>query len=220
MTIIGTPQPTRFYLARCAACVCPVRGESPALDCPECGQRLKAERLFAVTRDGSCNGKCMSAVRPDCSCSCGGENHGARWGLPTYTTEETESELRAYRARVAREKAEAEKRAEAAARAKRRAFDRWAEGRDDIVTYLKAAYDNANDFVDAMADLIRRSEPLTERQETAVRRCMDYDRRRAEIAEQRAREAAEAKPVPTGKAITVEGTVVHTRSDEHYFGEA
>jgi hypothetical protein len=221
VTILDS-KPTAHYLARCAQCIRPVRGTSPRLSCPECGQQLTGDRLFAVTRDASCDGRCMTAVKASCACACGGENHGAAWsvgGLPTYTTEETETALRAYRARVAREEAERRKRQEAKARAARRAFDQWAEGCADIVEYLAAAdYDSANMFILDMQRQADELKPLTERQEDAVRRCMDYDRRRAETAEKRAREAAQAQPVPTGKAITVEGEIVHTKSEEHYFG--
>lgn len=221
MPILGS-EPTGYFLARCAPCVRPVRGDSAALHCPECGQRLKGDRLFAVTRDASCDGRCMSAVRSSCSCSCGGANHGAGWsvgGPPTWTTEETEAALNIYRARVAQEETKRRQLAKAKTDAARREFEQWSAGREDIVTYLTGADpEEANEFVLDMARQARQLKPLTERQESGVRKCMEYDRRRAEAAEQRAREAAEAQPVPTGKAITVEGEIVHTTVQDNPFG--
>lgn len=48
----------------------------------DCG---KAVRLHPVIGKHNptkvCDGRCMSAVGPSCECQCGGENHGARFGL-------------------------------------------------------------------------------------------------------------------------------------------
>ncbi|MEU2086896.1 hypothetical protein ABZ569_34145 [Streptomyces albus] len=135
------------------------------------------------------------------------------------TTEETETALRAYRARVAQEEEKRRKRAQAQAAAARRAFEQWSTGREDVIAYLRETdLEQASDFVFDMSRLVRQFQPLTERQEAAVRRCMEYDRRRAAYAEQRAREAAEAQPVPTGQAITVEGEIIYAKCEEHYFG--
>lgn len=43
-----------------------------------CGSRGVAKKLEAtIVTERVCNGICMGATGPSCSCSCGGENHGA-----------------------------------------------------------------------------------------------------------------------------------------------
>ncbi|MET9402642.1 hypothetical protein [Kitasatospora sp. NPDC002965] len=219
-TIISA-QPTSHFLARCKPCVRPVRAEVPNPPCPECGQMLRGERLFAVTRDESCDASCMGAVGPSCSCSCGGANHGKSFGAQS-TREETERAVTAYRARVAREE---EKRAkkEAATRTRaQRAFEAWSAaepGRAELLAYL-AEGSHDNDFVADMAREVAQLRPLTVRQEAAVGRCMEYARRRAQAQQRRAEEAATAAPVPTGKALEIEGEIVHARYDDADFGSA
>lgn len=51
------------------------------LVCP-CGSRGVAKGMnITVKADKDCNGVCMGAQGPSCSCSCGGENHGAHHSL-------------------------------------------------------------------------------------------------------------------------------------------
>ncbi|MEV7123969.1 hypothetical protein [Kitasatospora griseola] len=210
--------PTSYFLARCSDCARPVRSEEAAPACPECGRTLRGERLFAVTRDESCDGRCMNAFGPSCSCSCGGENHGKSFGAQS-TREETERAVSAYRARVARKAAERAKKQEAARARAKREFAAWssaAPGRAELLAFLAAGPHN-NDFLSDMARQAAGLNPLTERQEAAVGRCMDYARRRAQEAAQRAEEAATAGPVPTG-TVVVSGEIVLAKYEDTNFG--
>ncbi|WP_331727530.1 hypothetical protein OG871_40655 (plasmid) [Kitasatospora sp. NBC_00374] len=212
-------KPTPYFLARCAECARPVRTETPNPPCPECGTSLRSERLYAVTRDESCDGACMNAFGPSCSCSCGGENHGKSFGAQS-TREETEKAVNAYRARVAKEE---EKRAKRAATKRARAereFTDWSTdrpGRAELLAYL-ADGPHDSSFVVDMARQVARLEPMTERQEAAVERCMEYARRRAEEAARRAQEAAAAAPVPTGKALEITGEIILAKYEDTDYG--
>lgn len=45
-----------------------------------CGNRLKPIHIKAtVNEKRPCDARCIGAVGPVCSCSCGGENHGDSW---------------------------------------------------------------------------------------------------------------------------------------------
>lgn len=51
------------------------------ITCP-CGSRGVARSMnITIKADKDCNGVCMGAQGPSCSCSCGGENHGAHHSL-------------------------------------------------------------------------------------------------------------------------------------------
>ncbi|MFD5610464.1 hypothetical protein [Kitasatospora sp. NPDC127060] len=212
-------RPTSYFLARCAPCARPVRAEMPNPPCPECGRTLRGERLFAVTRDESCDGSCMNAVGPSCSCSCGGANHGRSYGAQS-TREETERAVAAYRARIAKEEEKRAKKAAAARSRAEREFAAWstaAPGRAELLAYLSEG-PHDNEFVADMARHVAQLRPLTERQEAAVGRCMEFARRRAEAVQRRAQEAATAAPVPTGKALVITGEIVHARYEDADFG--
>jgi hypothetical protein len=45
--------------------------------CRGCGKARRALRVKGKVTEEQCNPKCLSAHGPSCSCSCGGENHGA-----------------------------------------------------------------------------------------------------------------------------------------------
>lgn len=49
--------------------------------CPKCNSlRVQSSAVVGVyTEQHICNGACVSAKGPQCSCSCGGVNHGAGW---------------------------------------------------------------------------------------------------------------------------------------------
>lgn len=222
--------PTIKYLGVCQTCVRPVRATSEdgqrfiTVSCPECNGAITVERLVAVTTAEDCHAQCVNATGPSCSCSCGGANHGGRWDLNRETTLETESALEAYRARIAADDAKKAKRAKAKADRERRAFDAWvaeAEGRRELVDWLADQRYAANDFLVDMADMVVRHKPLTERQEAASARCMSREKareqQRAEREDKEAARAAAAVPVPTGKAITVEGEIVYVKVDDNPF---
>lgn len=227
-TVTGS-RPTSIFLGACAPCLRPVRitdtgatGRYATTACPECGHSIRAERVHAVSSVQPCDGRCMGAVGPACSCSCEGENHGASFGaLKTTVTEETESALAAYRERIAAQEAEAVRRRQRAADRKARVLAEWKDDNSDIADYLAdpAAFgydsDDPNGFLEDMAFQLRRGDILTERQADAVRRCIaGRERYRAAIEA----EKATARPVPTGEALTVEGTIVHVKIEDNPFG--
>lgn len=224
--IIDT-RPTPYFLGVCAPCVRPIRitdeqaaGKSIAVTCPECGRRCAAERLYAATNAAEpCDGRCMGATGPACSCQCEGLNHGGAYSLrPTTETEITASALAGYRQRVARREAEARRRADAKRTAAAAAFDRWATAHRDVVDFLTDEdNEHTSAFGEDMARLVRLNRPLTDNQAAAVRRIAAEHQRREE---QRAADLAAAQPVPTGNAVTITGEVVHTRRDPNPFGRA
>lgn len=222
-TAPGTP--TSRFVGVCETHSRPVSTVDPAasgrylyVPCPDGGEPVRLERLRAVISFGQCDARCMNASRDFCECACGGDNHAGRWAATSTTSHETETALAAYRADRDRRDQSAEKRREAAARRKQAAFDRWAEdGNRDIVDFL-TGQTTSSGFMSDMSNLITDRKVLTIRQAEAVRRSMGWaqeatDRRAAELAE-----AVMAKPVPTGKAITIEGVIVHTRYDDNPYG--
>lgn len=225
MSIILAATRTDFFLGVCEPCKRPVRGcddQAPGkyarLTCPQCSQYVTGERLFATVNADPCHGRCMGAGGPSCSCSCGGANHGRVW---QYESEETETALTAYRARLAKQEAEAATRRQAKENARRAAFQSWADDHADVIDHLRdgAEFDaignNPNGFLYDMARLVNRYQPLTDRQAAAVIRCRDAHRRNEA---RRAEEAANARPVPTGDAVSITGTIVHADCADNPYG--
>lgn len=206
---------TDFFVGACDPCRLPVRGDFPGargdvmhLDCTGCGAKTRASRIYATTNDASCDGKCMGAVGPSCSCSCGGENHGCTW-LPTYESKISADALNKYRGRIEKQEQDKRQKAETELRRRRSEFDDWAEQHADVVEFLKSS-DIDNDFIEDMRRSLSRWNTLTERQSAGVRKFIEGAKRRAEEAKRRAVEAANAGPAPEGR-ITVEGEVVMVR---------
>lgn len=226
MTILAATR-TVYFLGTCTPCKRPVRagddrapGRYARLTCPECGKTVTGERLHATINADPCHGACMGAAGPSCSCSCAGANHGRVW---QYESEATETALDAYRARIAKQEADAEARRQATANARRTAFQTWAEQDDnaEVVAYLADARtfdsfgDNPNDFLYEMAQHVNRHQQLTERQAAAVIRCRDAHRR---IEANRAEDAANARPVPTGDAVSITGTIIYAECKDNPYG--
>lgn len=70
-------------IARCFKCKSTYRyswgrEQAQSLDC--CGVRLQYKTIVGVTSDKKCDSRCTNAVSAACECSCGGQNHGDRWG--------------------------------------------------------------------------------------------------------------------------------------------
>lgn len=204
--MIISSTPTCTFLGQCQRCIRPIRADQPdtagdraRLTCPECERTVPASRLYATRSTTACDGACMSAVGPNCSCSCEGENHGRSWST-TVTEELTVGDaLAAFRA-----KADAEA-ARRAARLKKVA-DAFAARHGDVVEFLRG-YDGDFQFLTDMQDRLREAGELSEAQAEGVRRCAEKAAHRA--AERAEREAvrASAGPVPTGK-VRVEGVVL------------
>lgn len=218
-------RPTADFLGTCEPCVRPIRGRDDhasgryaRLVCPECGGPARGERLHATTNGDPCDGRCMSAVGPSCSCGCGGVNHGRLW---LYAGEETETALIAYRERMAEGERERAQRAAAERRRVRAVFDAWAEAHRDVVDFLGDGADfeplgeNPNGFLWDMAEIVNRPRPLTDNQTAAVWRCLEGRRR---YLERVAAEKANARPVPTGDRVTLTGEIVYTRVEDNPYG--
>jgi hypothetical protein len=225
VTIILAATRTVVFLGVCDPCKRPVRardeqapGRYARLTCPQCSRYVTGERLFATINADPCHGRCMGATGPSCSCSCGGANHGRLW---EYASEETETALTAYRARIAQQEADAEARRKAKENARRKAFQPWADEHADVIEYLGdgSAFDtfgeHRNDFLYDMARLVNRYQSLSDRQTAAVIRCRDAQRR---LEARRAEEAANARPVPTGDAVDITGEIIYTDIKENPYG--
>lgn len=222
-----TVSATNYYLGTCERCDRPyrvVRGSEYVdartlplflvIDCPgSCGLTLKVERLAAVFTEEVCDPRCMGAAGPSCSCACGGANHGAAWGT-TATTYELESAIKALRARQDRIERQRQQRATAKAERKAKVFAAWvADGNQDLVDYLNNGTD-FDEFLGSMADIVARTERLTERQADTVRRNMER------TAQREARQAAydaTKKAAPLGKGITVEGIIISIKGEQDQF---
>lgn len=50
--------------------------KAPRLRCPGCGGRHASERVKPM-RHRDCDARCVFATSRQCSCACGGANHGA-----------------------------------------------------------------------------------------------------------------------------------------------
>jgi hypothetical protein len=149
-----TARATTIYLGTCKRDNRPVRFEFPAnlgpvadVPCFICTLPVRCERLHVVTTNLECDGSCMGARGPICSCGCGGINHGRHWGQGALldSREVVESALARYRAERVKIKERREAKAEAAARAERNAFQVWAEDHRDIVTALDPWYEHKTD---------------------------------------------------------------------------
>jgi hypothetical protein len=218
--VIISATPTTIFMGRCTACVLPVRRTNPAvtgryddIPCPQCGATVRGERLHGTVNADPCHGRCMSAIGSQCSCSCGGDNHGGLW---EYKGEEYESEVAAYRARMAKEEAERQRRRAAEHARKLAAFQQWAADWADVVAFLDGpGRDSGSDFLLDMVDQVDKLRPLTINQAEAVRRRAEqhteYERRRAAEA------AEEKKPVPAGNGVTIAGEIIATRVDETFY---
>lgn len=219
MEIFTTIQTTTYYLGTCETCNRPYRVDLGSrrlqyqtIDCPGCSKPLQVERLAAVTTEEVCDPRCMGATGPNCSCACGGANHGAAWGTMA-TTYELESAIKALRARQERLERQRKQRAEAKATAKRSAFERWAEaGNSDVVDYLTGLDPfELGSFLFDMVSLVSEQKPLTDNQANAVRRIARQEAGRK--VKQDAYEATK-KAAPLGKGLTVAGTIISVKGEQ------
>lgn len=185
--------------------------------CQNCGRSVTLKYVYGDKSDQPCDGACMSAIGPNCSCSCGGANHG-RWNLAIELVPVWEAE----QARTARAKriVDHTKRAEAkVVKARKTAEDRRATllaAQPNLVwlTYLdNLHYDLYDRFLIDMRTAFNRGE-MSDRQITAAVDAIERSFHRYET--ELAREAATAQlaaagvRVPTGRQ-TITGTVAATR---------
>lgn len=228
MTVRPDATATNRFMGKCKVCALPASaviadaaGDKTTAPCARCTATVTLKRLYAVKTQTTCNGKCMTAVGPSCSCSCGGENHGGRVNIvTTYSTAETLDAIKAHQDKQDARRAAA---AERAAKRAGAAWDAWvAEGNTDVAEYLAGVNrDDCSDFLYDMARQADRRKPLSPRQADAVRRCAAWDaeRKAKSAARQAEAEAARAAGVtaPSGKQ-TVTGTVVNVKAQDNMYG--
>lgn len=214
---------TNLYLGSCATCDRPYRidlgekatSQQQCVMCPGgCNRTIVVDRLAAVTTSESCDSRCMGASGPNCSCACGGANHGAGWGT-TATRLELESAVASLRARQDRlAKQQAARKAQKASR-KAAIFAEWLEeGNQDIADYLNnLCGDYSSNFISDMTDVIRSQRPLSERQAEVVRRIMKEE---AECAAKKAAYEATKTVASLGKGVTIEGTIISVKDQPGY----
>ncbi len=195
--------PTTIYLGVCPRDNRPVRFEMPAdlgksveLPCfAGCTLPVRCERLYAVETHLECDGSCMGARGPFCSCGCGGINHGAHWskGALLDHRELVESEIEKYRAEQVKIAVKREARREARARQARRSFEDWAAQNAEAIGWLMTSDPEAerSGFVADMIRKLRRAEILSPNMLAAVLKIHAERAARAEQDAARDRERAE-----------------------------
>lgn len=221
--LTGRPQPTVRFTGYCQPCQLPAsatvegNGDRATIVC-RCGALVDAERIYGAMTAGTCDQRCEGATGPICECACGGANHGGGWS--TYT-EIPASVLEAYAKAQARTAAKREAAAERRRGERARAYAAQLEEYPGLAA-LAASELGAEDlgiFLCEMREKLEDREVLSPRQaEAAARVWAQRSARAAQRATRQARKAAEAQPVPTGKAIVVEGEIVFTKyqdSDAH-----
>jgi hypothetical protein len=190
--------------------------------CPHCGARVRLAFVYGEHSDQPCNGACMGATGPLCSCACGGTNH-SRWNLrielvPVYDQEKAraaQSKQRAtHAARVERKRLTAEERA-------REGRARLVAGWPVLAALDTAEYDPAHgaSLGDFMADMRRAflAGDMSDRQADAAARAIE--RERAHAARRAGWEAADAAAlaagvrVPTGRVVFT-GEIVAIHDDK------
>ena len=200
--------PLDLWIGACTPCQRGVRvhhgtGNKYAANCPYCGQPVTVERIYGTVTIEPCHGKCMGAVGPQCSCACGGVNHGGAWEK---TGQALASAVAAHKARLDKAAAEVRQRQDR----KRREFDRWAEPHLDLIKAIHAG-SYGNEFLADLANRLSDLMPLTDRQldaaERSIARDAEYAARRARIDAQQAEFAASGQEVPSGK-VTFAGQVL------------
>lgn len=227
MTILSSTATARFQ-GRCTACNRPVSailedhtGKTATVTCPDCGAPCPgAQRLYAVETATHCNAACEGAIGPDCTCACGGINHGGVWA------EEAEMigpQLEAERARVAKAEARRVKARTARRTARQNGFTLWAATNLDAIEWLGRDANVAwSEFLSDMADIVEDGRELTDPQLDAVHGAMT--RQAARDAQRAADTAAEAARPPAtdppigAKKVTVTGTVTRVKAVESQFG--
>jgi DNA-directed RNA polymerase subunit RPC12/RpoP len=203
----------------CGECGAGIATDGAAADtvtkCPQCGARVRLSMVYGERSSIPCDGRCMGAVGPSCSCACGGDNHGG-WNMRIELVPVWDRD----RARAAQER----RRAEHAARRQAKA-DRITAARDDLIAaypdlaaLLSDRYAADFDFMGDMRAALQRGE-MTPGQIRHAVAAVERDRRRdAEQAERDAGDTAALAAgvtVPAGK-LTFTGTVLTVKYQDGY----
>lgn len=205
---------------RCGAGIGEAGTADSVATCPNCGARVRLVFVLGEHSATPCDGACMSAIGPICSCACGGANHG-RMFLPIELIPVWEQE--------AARKAQAKRIADFAARQARKVAkvaDREREGRERILAghpTLAALLDREwftansdNGFIDDMRTALTRGD-MSDRQITAavnaVERVAQRAARAAEYAAADAALRAAGVSVQTGRRV-ITGEMVGVKEVE------
>lgn len=207
-------------IGSCAACGAGIATEGidvgTAGKCPHCSAHVRMHLVYGERSDVPCDGRCMGAVGPWCSCSCGGANHG-RWCMridlvPVFEQEQARA-VQAKRRAAHADRAKAKRRtAEERAAAGRAAL---IEAHPLLAALLTDEYADASDFMCDMRARLQSGE-MTPRQVKAACDAIERDRERArQKADRVAREAAARAAgvtVPSGR-LTFTGRIVSVRAE-------
>lgn len=219
-TYLAGAAPLPVFLGVCKPCTRPIRvrddsaaGDRLTATCPDCGGPAGLERLYGTVTRMDCAGACMGAVGPNCSCACGGMNHG---GAYSKSGEMLAGALERYRAAQAAKAAERDRRAATRSAKARDEFAAWHAGHASVLGWLTGTdWTEVDGFLAELADQVDRGKMLSDRQLECVERNRErYARREARRAEQ----AARAVDVPAGRH-DVEGVIVgtHRVPDDHSY---
>lgn len=225
-TEITSATATARFLGRCDTCDRPVAFDNVGTyvdhvqgPCPDCGGTLTAQRLYGTLSVEHCNGACEGATGPDCTCACGGVNHGGAWAKPGTMLAD---ELAAYRTKRANRQAGTDKRRQArldAEKAERAAaIAAWTADHGDVVEYLTTGDIAWSGFLTDLAERLAAGRELSARQVESVRRNIA---RQAERAAKKAAEAARpatAAPPVGARKLAVAGEVTYRDSRETEYG--
>ena len=186
--------------------------------CPSCGAAVVLAWVLGERSDEPCDGRCINAVGPSCSCACGGANHGSIYleFVPQWVRERD-----AKRHQDKTDRAEAQRRAGQSRREAARAelLDRY-----PVLAWLSyrtntgEAWDDGS-FMTDMTDAFQRGK-MSDRQAAAAVRAIEREteRRTRRAAEEDAAAAARAAGVRVSAGVQViTGKVVHTRWDKNRF---
>ncbi len=193
--------------------------------CPGCGARVRMHLVYGEHSDVPCNGACMGAVGPSCSCACGGDNHG-RWFLridlvPVFDRDN------AIAAQTKRQAAHAARREEKWAREARERGERIAAmvaDAPELAEIMGDGYAGSDSgFILDMRAALREGRELTANQTATCVRIVRADRLRRDRAAERAQSDAAATArgvrVPTGR-MSITGVIVSAKSvtdDRHSY---
>lgn len=211
----------------CAACGAGLATENvdagQSGTCGHCGARVRLAMVYGERSDVPCDGRCMGATGPFCSCSCGGRNHG-RWFVniqlvPVFQREQaTAAQARRRAGHDKRTAAKAQKAADAAA-AHAAEFAAQMSAHPELSALLGEDYCGAGfGFVTDMRERLNAREILSPRQIDAIVNMVRRDQRRAaeqtERQTERDRRAAAAIAagvrVPAGR-ITFTGVIINAK---------
>lgn len=212
-THITSASPLPVFLGNCESCIRPLRVVTDettgpdfiTINCPECHAARMGTRVYGTITNMTCDPRCEGAIGNDCSCACGGCNHGGVWSKTGTILADA---LAKYRAEIAAREAKRQARADAENRKRLSTFDEWAKDYSELIEeltttdWLEGKY--PNEFLADLAQQLRQSKPLSDNQVNAAQRTLDKRHAAKLAAEARAVNAVEVPEGPT----TITGIVI------------